>query len=232
MARAVTYGFGGHGLLVSGWSTTCIMRNADDGVTILRDGEAPTPIGWLLPGDRPASAPASALTAGLWRFGVGGPTIELDDGVTLDEVGARFDTGLADGPWTVLGPGFFIDLPPGVMLMPGKRPRADYELHLPRTADHFISFLRHAGPHSRNPPRPGPGHELVADVELECPGRTVRYVEMAYPHQGEPWRQRFYMVPVGEEKTMVVRAQATAARAAELFAAADEVAATLGLAGP
>lgn len=89
--------------------------------------------------------------------------------------------------------------------------------------------MRRGGPHSQTPPRPGPGQELVTDVDLEGAGRSVRRVEMAYVHDNEPWRQRFYLVPVGEERTMVVRAQATAPRADELFAAADEVALTLSL---
>jgi hypothetical protein len=230
MQPPVTYGFGGNGLLISARSSICIMRNADGGITLLRDEKVPTPIGWLLPGDQPASAEPTETAPGMWRFGVGGPTLELEAGVGLDDVGGRFDTGLSDGPWTVLGVGFFIDLPDKVILLPGKKPRVDYELHLPRTEDHFIGFERYAGPTSRNPPRPGPGQQQVADVDLTSPERTVRYVEMAYVHEGAPWRQRFHLVPVDADRTMVVRSQATAERAEELFAAADEVAMSLTLA--
>lgn len=229
MTRDCTYGLGGNGLLVSGWSNICVIRNADGGVTFLRKEAETTPIGWLLAGDRPASAAPTEITRGMWRFGVGGPTLELDEGVTLDDVSARFDTGLADSPWSVIGPDFVTNLPAGVLLWPGTRPRADFELHLPRTTDHFVSFLRFAGPTSRMPMKPGPGQEVVVDEQIENGDRIVRSIELTYAHEGEPWRQRFWITPVAEDKAIHVRAQAIASRASELFAAAEEVAFTIAL---
>ncbi len=53
------------------------------------------------------------------------------------------------------------------------------------------------------------------------------FTECAYEYGGKKWRQIFYAVPLHDEETVVVRAQASEPRALLLFQAAQAAAATL-----
>ena len=58
--------------------------------------------------------------------------------------------------------------------------------------------------------------------------RQLRIVEFAYEADAREGRQIVIPVPLGEGRTMLVKAQATPPRVPALFAAAQRVAATLG----
>ncbi len=55
----------------------------------------------------------------------------------------------------------------------------------------------------------------------------VRYREFAYEHEGASWRQMRIFVPMGENWTMVVTAQATNDTAELVFAAARTIACSM-----
>jgi hypothetical protein len=62
-------------------------------------------------------------------------------------------------------------------------------------------------------------------------GRTRRriswwrpVVELEYAHEGAEWRQGYWLVPLGQGRSLVVTAQAPAARAEETMRAGDLVA--------
>jgi len=174
-----------------------------------------------------ATAQPTLEKPGLWRFGPGGPSLELLDGLQPSEIAARFDVGLPDSTWRVLAPGFFTDLPTGLLLLAGERPGEDVELHLPGARDQFLAFQRVLRPAMEVTFKPAPGQELVSVSELVMEGRIVIYTELVYTLGDVRWRQRFYAAPYDAERTIVVRAQAHEANMETMFDGADLVAGTI-----
>ena len=167
------------------------------------------------------------------HFGAGGPTLTLADGVRYDEAFARIDAGLGPSPWCAFGPGFVIDLPPGLVLMSSAPGDDDplFELHLPSFDGQLIRFIGRNLPAGSLQIRPAPNQTLVGkreiDVEDEDGTRTLAITELAYEHGGAPWRQLAIATPLDEEGSMVLFAQAQEKNAAGLFALATKVAASL-----
>ncbi len=221
----VTYGYAGSGLLVSSYGTIELLLDGDGWLNLYRKRKQ---IGRFsgFEGEL-ATAQPTQEKPGLWRFGRGGPSLELLDGLQPSDVAAQFDVGLPDSPWRVLAPGFFTYLPAGLVVLPGENPGDDIEMHLPGPRDQFLAFQRVGQPAMKVTFKPAPGQELVSVSELEMDGRIVIYTELAYTVGGVRWRQRFYAAPYDANRTIVVRAQAHEANMATMFEAANIVAGTI-----
>ena len=70
---------------------------------------------------------------------------------------------------------------------------------------------------------PAPYQRLVNKGKLD----DMTFTECAYEHDGQQWRQIFYAVPLDEDDSVVVRAQASEPRVELLFQAAQAAASTL-----
>jgi len=221
-----TYGIGGHGLLLA-MSSACRVKVTEDGelVILLNDRE----VARVHPGDMPATAQASFLTAGIARFGEGGPTIELEEGVEMEALFEKVDTGLPSVEWSALAAGVMVALPVGVVLVPAGPQDEDpfFELHAEDGKDEFISFMSRAVPAAEIVVNPAPYQRLVNQGTTRHDGRTIRFTECEYEHDGKQWRQLFYAVPVESAETVVVRAQASEGNFDTLFRAAQQAASTL-----
>ncbi len=221
-----TYGIGGHGLLMA-MSSACRVKVTEDGeLVILREDRE---VARVTPGDLAASAEATWMTAGIARFGDGGPMLELEEGVEMEALFERVDTGLPSVEWSALAAGVMVALPVGVVLVPAGPDDDDpfFELHAPNGRDEFISFLPRQVPASDVVINPAPYQTLVNQGTTRQDGRTIKFTECAYEHDGKQWRQLFYAVPLEHGETVVIRAQACEANMDVLFRAARTAASTL-----
>ncbi len=220
-----TYGIGGHGLLMA-MSSACRVKVDEDGELVILRGERE--VARVSPGDVPAHGEATWLTAGIARFGDGGPMIELEDGVDMEALFEHVDTGLPSVEWSALAAGVMVALPVGVVLVPAGPDDEDpfFELHAPEGRDEFISFMPRQVPASEVVINPAPYQRLVNQGTTQD-GRAIKFTECAYEHGGKQWRQLFYAVPAADGETVVIRAQACGANIDVLFRAAQTAASTL-----
>jgi hypothetical protein len=177
----------------------------------------------------PSGADVSSIgpNARAFSLGPGGPTLILDatDGAPLEDLIVRVDVGLGAAEWSVLAPGFWFDLPPGVILYspdpqtPGDLP----ELHYGMNPEAMIGFMR-AGRSAEEIVINGPGGTPLASSQLETPFGAVRAFEYKYEHEGAPWVQHKYVLPYAAGKSIVMLAQAPRSLWPELKAAADLIA--------
>jgi hypothetical protein len=217
-----TYGIGGYGFLLSPSPAVRVMVTEDHELVVLR-GERE--VARITPNDEPAKGGATWLSAGMARFGEGGPLLELAEGVELEAVFLKIETGLPHVEWSALAVGVMVELPVGVVLVPAQPGDDDpyFELHAVGGRDEFISFLPRPVNADDVVINPAPYQRLVNRGKLD----DMPFTECAYEHGGKQWRQIFYAVPLDEEKTVVVRAQASEPRVELLFQAAQAAAATL-----
>jgi len=217
-----TYGIGGYGFLLSPSPATRVMVTEDRELVVFR-GERE--VARITPNDEPATGEASWLSGNMARFGEGGPLVELADGVELESVFLTIETGLPHVEWSGLAAGVVVELPVGVALVPAQPGEADpfFELHAVGGRDEFISFLPMKAAADEIVINPAPYQRLVNHGKLD----DMTFTECAYEHGGKRWRQIFYAVPVREDVSVVVRAQARESRAELLFQAAHAAAATL-----
>lgn len=217
------YGIGGFGLLLAPATGIRVMVTSDGELVMLRGDRE---VARVTPGDAPASAEAMWFAAGIARFGEGGPMIELADGVEIEAIFNSIDTSLPHVEWSALAGGLMMELPRNVVLVPATANESDpfFELHAPGGRDEFISFL----------PRPVPADDVVINPapyqRVVDQGKTeddIAYTECAYELDGKRWRQIFYAVPLREDETVVVRAQASEPRVEVLFQAAAVAATSL-----
>lgn len=134
--------------------------------------------------------------------------------------------------WTLLMRDHAIQWPAGFSLFskgdqrPGGWP---YELTLGGSAD---EFLRLVGPYgsAKGIPAPerfiAPGMEMIEEGDLDGTVNTVCYFTLAYEHDGEPWRQFIFYLPLDEDSVYVLRSQARLERHDRVFEASVMVAAT------
>jgi hypothetical protein len=222
-----TYGIGGHGLLLA-MSPACRVMVTEDGDLVMVRGDRE--VARVTPGDVPATGGPTWFAPRIARFGEGGPMLELDDDIELDDVCMRIDTGLPHAEWSALAAGVLVELPVGVVLVPALPGDDDpyFELHALGARDEFISFLPHPIAAHDLVVEPAPYQRIVASGTTPvAQGREIPFTECAYEHAGQQWRQIFYAVAVDAGETVVVRAQATEPHAALLFQAAQAAAATL-----
>jgi hypothetical protein len=217
-----TYGIGGHGFLLS-MSPTIRVMVTEDGELLLLQGA--TEVGRITPNERPATGEATWLAPGMAKYGEGGPLLELADGVELEAIFLRIDTGVAHSEWCAIAAGMIVDLPVGVVLLPAQPGESDpfFELHAVGARDEFISFLPREVPAEQIVINPAPYQRLVNRGTLG----DMPFTECAYEHDGKQWRQIFYAVPLDGERSVVVRAQASEPRVEVLFQAAQAAASTL-----
>ena len=217
-----TYGIGGYGFLLSPAQDLRVMVTEDRELLLFR-GERE--VARITPNDEPASGQASWLSGGMARFGEGGPLLELADGVEIESVLKKIETGLPHVEWSGLAGGVVVELPVGVALVPAAPGDADpfFELHAPEGRDEFISFMPMKVAADEIVINPAPYQRLVNQGKLD----DMTFTECAYEHDGKQWRQIFYAVPVDDEISVVVRAQASEPRVELLFQAAQAAAATL-----
>ena len=217
-----TYGLGGYGFLLSPSPAVRVMVTEDRELVLLR-GERE--VARITPNDEPAQGAAEWMSGSMARFGEGGPLLELADGVELEAVFIEIKTGLPHVEWSALAVGVLVELPVGVVLVPAQPGDADpyFELHAVGGRDEFISFL----------PRPVSADDVVINPapyqRVTGQGKVgdMPFTECTYEHGGQQWKQIFYAVPLDDDKTVVVRAQASEPRAFVLFQAAQAAAATL-----
>ena len=216
-----TYGIGGHGLLLAPSPAIRVMVTAEKELVMLR-GERE--VARITPGEDRASGEAVWFASGIARFGEDGPMLELEEGVELEAVFLRIDTGLAHVEWSALAAGVMVELPVDVVLVPAQPGDADpyFELHAPGGTDEFISFMPRAVSADEVVINPAPYQRLV---KRGVTPDEIPFTECAYEHGGKQWRQIFYAVPLPNDETVVVRAQAAEPHVELLFQAA-EVAAT------
>jgi hypothetical protein len=217
-----TYGIGGYGFMLSPSAAIRVMVNEDrELVCFSGDRE----VARITPNDEPASGEATWLSGGMARFGEGGPLVELADGVELESVFLKIETGLPHVEWSGLAVGVVVELPIGVALVPAAPGDADpfFELHAPEGRDEFISFMPVKAAADEIVINPAPYQRLVNQGKLD----DMTFTECAYERDGKQWRQIFYAVPLDEDISVVVRAQASEARVELLFPAAQAAASTL-----
>jgi len=217
-----TYGIGGHGFLLSPSPAIRVMVTEDKELVLFR-GERE--VARITPNDEPARGEASWLSAGMARYGEGGPLLELTDGVELESVFLRIETGLPHVEWSGLAAGVVVELQVGVALVAAQPGDADpfFELHSLEGRDEFISFMPMKVAAEEIVINPAPYQRLVNQGKLD----DMTFTECAYEHDGKQWRQIFYAVPVDDEVSVVVRAQASEPRVELLFQAAQAAASTL-----
>lgn len=217
-----TYGMGGHGFLLSMSPTIRVMVTEDGELLLLRGAHE---IGRITPNDKPATGDATWLAPGMAKYGEGGPLVELAEGVELEAIFLRVETGLPHIEWCAIAAGVIVELPVGVVLLPAQPGDEDpyFELHAIGAADEFISFLPREVPAEQIVINPAPYQRLVNTGKVG----DMPFTECAYEHDGKQWRQIFYAVPLDGEKSVVVRAQASEPRIEHLFQAAQAAASTL-----
>jgi hypothetical protein len=214
---------GGHGLLLEPAAATRMMVTGDRELVVLRGNRE---IARITPGELPASGQAVWFASGIARFGDDGPTLELSDGVELESVFTSIETGLLGVEWSALAGGMSVDLPVDVEAVPASPGDDDpyFELHVPNGNDEFISFMPRAVKADDVVIKPAPYQRLVKTGITED---EIPYTECAYEHDGKQWRQIFYAVPLANDETVVVRAQASEPHADLLFQAAQVAATSL-----
>jgi hypothetical protein len=217
-----TYGIGGHGFLLTPSAATRVMVTEDKELVLLHGARE---VARITPNDAPATGSASWMSETMARFGEGGPLLELVDGVALTSVFVRIDTDMPHVEWSGLAAGVVVELPVGVALVPASPGDSDpfFELHAPGGRDEFISFMPMKVPADDIVINPAPYQRLINQGKLD----DMPFTECAYEHDGRQWRQIFYAVPVTDEHTVVVRAQASEPRVELLFQAAQAAASTL-----
>jgi hypothetical protein len=199
-----------------------VMVTEDRELVLLR-GERE--VARITPNDVPATGAASWFASGMAKYGEGGPVLELADGVELEAVFLRVDTGLPHVERSALAAGVMVELPVGVVLVPARPGDADpyFELHAVGARDEFISFLPRSVAAEQVRINPAPYQQLVNQGRVG----DMTFTECAYEHDGQRWRQIFYAVPLDDQETVVVRAQASEPRVELLFQAAQAAASTL-----
>jgi hypothetical protein len=216
-----TYGIGGHGLLLAPSPAIKVMVTEDRELVMLR-GERE--VARITPGNAPATGEAVWFASGIAKFGDHSPILELSEGVELEAVFLKIDTGMPSIEWSALAAGVMVELPVDVLLVPAQPGDADpyFELHAPGGTDEFISFMPRSVAADEVVINPAPYQRLVSRGVTPD---EIPFTECAYEHDGKQWRQIFYAVPLANDETVVVRAQAAEPHVELLFQAA-EVAAT------
>jgi hypothetical protein len=217
-----TYGIGGHGFLLSPSPATRVMVTEDKELVFFHGDRE---VARITPNDEPATGAANWVSSTLARFGEGGPLLELADGIGLDSVLLRVDTGMPHIEWSGLAGGVVLELPVGVALVPASPGDSDpfFELHALGGRDEFISFMPMKVAADEIVINPAPYQRLIKQGKLD----DMPFTECAYEHDGKQWRQIFYAVPLDDEQSVVVRAQASEPRVEVLFQAAQAAASTL-----
>jgi transcription antitermination factor NusA-like protein len=230
MSDAMPVGIAGHGLLLSP-HCPCRVAHLENGTLLVQPiavdrSRALPPVAAVALGARSAHAEASRVDdhrMPTWRYGADGPTISLgNQAERLDEVLAQVDVVPGESPWHLLGPGFWIAFPPSFTLHSAPADRG-LRFQLVQKGDEpnaLIAFDSH--PIRAEALRFG-GDGLV-DGALQIDGGSVRTATRTYEHAGKRWQARYYALPLADDETVVMSAQAPIAQSERMFAAADAMA--------
>lgn len=199
-------------------AATRMMVTSERELVVLREERE---LARITPGEDPAVGDAVWFASGIAKFGDEGPMLELADGVELESVFTDIESGLPGLEWSALAGGMMIELPADVVLVPSDD---DFELHAPNGNDEFIAFLPRAVKADDVVIKPAPYQRLVKTGVTED---EIPFTECAYEHAGKSWRQIFYAVPLPNDETVVVRAQASEPHVELLFQAAQVAATSL-----
>ena len=204
-----TYAIAGHGLLLAP-SPACFGMVTDDGALVLLQRNDDRVIARITPGDVPAHGDVTWLSPSVARFGDSGPWLELGHGVELEAAFLHIHTGMPAAKWSAIAVGMMMTLPVGVVLDP-PQPGDDepfFRLFAPSNDDQYISFYPNAGAAHEVEIEPSPDQQIINQGAWPLDGRNIRFTECAYEHDGDAWRQNFYVVPVEADDSVVIRVQA------------------------
>jgi hypothetical protein len=143
----------------------------------------------------------------------------------------QVESGGGESPWILLGPGFWIAFPTGFAVL-GAAAGDDhtcFELHLLSATSQlepgaFISFQPYDGPSESVTLTTPPEFERVEEGKIDSDGGLVRWAEFSYVHKNERWRRRYYTLPMGEDRALIMNAGSRELVAARLVAGADQIA--------
>jgi hypothetical protein len=199
---------------------------ARDGVrnVVLVPGEPP---------DRPLERRAGGKLVS-YAAGEGMTEVVLGTGMSsYDQMLEGVDVVDDDCDWTIVTEDHDVLWPEGFTLRadgdraPGTWP---YELSHHGSSERLI-YLQGPFVASQIPPPEqlvGPGMELVDQGDLDGTINTVLWFELSYEHEGVPWAQRFYYLPIDSEGIYLMRAQTDDDAREEVFDAADLMAGSFG----
>jgi hypothetical protein len=215
-------GVAGHGVMLAPYSPCVLAREPGDGLWIsTTDGHVT-----IVPGAGPADKPPASLDVRELSF-PNGPLLRADKGGSLAKVLAQV-TPFQTGPWTLLAPRMFLELPVGLAVFSGDADNPMPELHL-RHADlsdastirnAFITFELRAVELADVKLR---GMFDVTETTMQIEHGPVRVFSYSYEHEGVAWQKRHYAVAEVPGVTMMMSAQAPDADAERMFALADEL---------
>jgi hypothetical protein len=227
----VAIGVSGHGLALFPRMPVQVEHCADGTLCVARRDEQDAFVD-VAPGAEPArETPARVETEGGGvRFccGARGPVLTPSLVEPLAATFAAIENGPHIGPWRIVCAGFAIAFPPGFAALAEKSDDTFFELHLLETVaqSSYVRFVpvRRGDVEIVLKTRPARQSTRTGEGQMENASGHQRWIEFAYTHLGEPWRQRRYFMPVSDQIGVLAIAQAREARADALFAGAHAVA--------
>ncbi len=226
-----TMGLAGHGMLLAP-VCPCRVARIHEILVIGRGYQGPLITELVVAlGSQPASEAPTSSDGVTYTLGAGAPELHVES-ANLDELVLRVDVGLGPAEWSVLAPGFWFELPRGVVLYspdpdtPGDLP----ELHHGMNTEAMIQFAR-IGRDAGELVLTAPGGKPLASATLDTPYGPVRVFAYEYEHAGAHWTQHKYVLPYAANRTIVMTAQAPGALWGDMKAAAEHVARTFEVIG-
>ena len=225
-------GIAGHGLLLSP-HCPCRVAHLENGTLLVQPivgaaaGKLPpvAAVGVGSHGDTTQPTRVEDAPMPTWSYGKGAPRISLGNGATsIEQVFARVDVVPGDSPWTLLGPGFWIEFPARFTLDSARAGEGPF-FQLTQEGDVTDAIITFA---ARPVPAPALKFSGPNNVEgtLETEAGSIRMCTHSYEHDGVSWRARYYALPLAVDATLVMTAQAPRATIDHMFASADRMAAS------
>ncbi|OKI69651.1 hypothetical protein A6A27_21410 [Micromonospora sp. CB01531] len=170
-------------------------------------------------GPVPATVEVTVFEPAGGRRAVVGPDAVSVPGVVDVDPGPQGDWRLEIGPFSLCWPqGFVVESPSD-------------------SADRTPCYLLGPDEAMIFPQGPVPLERLAAPDALVAPGQRIvdrrvldddiEVVELAYAHDGAPWRQAHWLIPVGAQRALVLTGQTLEAASGTVRSAGDRMAVTL-----
>jgi hypothetical protein len=224
-----TMGIAGHGMLIAP-ACPCRVARVLDLLVIDRRTSGPLTGGVAIKlGTAPATKAPTPQGPDAYAMGPDGPTIALQ-GVALGDALLQVDVGLGEAPWMVLLPGFMFAIPKGMVLYSPDEQGGMPELHHGLQPGALVQLAPVGRPAHTVAVR-GPDGSMLKAEEMELGEVVIRRFGHDYEHDGKPWRQHQYAVPLDDAHAIVLTAQAPVRIWDDVERAALEVAASLALFG-
>ncbi|HUJ57025.1 MAG TPA: hypothetical protein VLX92_00960 [Kofleriaceae bacterium] len=220
-----TMGIAGHGMLIAP-ACPCRVARVLDLLVIDRRASGPLTGGVAIKlGTAPATRAPARQGPDAYTLGPDGPTIALQ-GVALDDALLQVDVGLGESPWMVLVPGVSFGIPKGMMLYSPDEQGGMPELHHGLQPGALVQLAPVGRPANTIAVR-APDGSMLQSEEIELGETVIRFFGHDYEHDGNPWRQHQYAVPLDDAHAIVLTAQAPVSIWDDVERAALEVAASL-----